>query len=74
MSNVRLTPIKLERLRAGILQVELSQRAGIRVARLSQLENAHYQPTASELERIANVLGVPVAALVPNGETMQGAA
>lgn len=55
---MRLTRIKLRRLEAGLLQVELSQRAQIARARLSEIECGHVQPRPDELDRIAGVLGV----------------
>jgi transcriptional regulator with XRE-family HTH domain len=60
---MRLTQLKLERLKAGLLQIELAGRTRIPVARLSQYENAHRVPTDVELARLAAVLGVPTTAL-----------
>lgn len=67
------TPMKLRRLERGVLQIELAARTKITRSRLSEIECGHVEPRAEELERIAQALDVPVAALVPNGETVQGA-
>jgi transcriptional regulator with XRE-family HTH domain len=61
---MRLTTIKLLRLKQGLLQIEVAWRARIPRARLSEIENAHRQPAPSELERLAAVLNVPVDRLV----------
>ncbi len=55
---MRLTRIKLRRLEAGLLQVELSQRAHIARARLSELECGHVPARPDELTRIAAALGI----------------
>lgn len=55
---MRLTGIKLRRLEAGLLQVELAQRVHIARCRLSEIENGHVHPRPDELERIAAALGV----------------
>jgi transcriptional regulator with XRE-family HTH domain len=64
---MRLTEIKLERLRRGLRQLELAQLTGISRCRLSEIECGWIAPRADELERIARALDVPLACLSPVG-------
>lgn len=61
---MRLTPFKLHRLRAGLLQIELANRTKIARCRLSEIECGHIKPRPDEVERIALALGVAITALV----------
>lgn len=53
---MRLTRLKERRLRIGMLQIELAQRARIARSRLSELENGYIQGTREELARLDRVL------------------
>jgi len=64
---MRCTPLKLVRIQAGLRQVELELRTGIRRARLSEIENGWVEAKPEELSRLARALSVPV-------ETLTGAA
>ncbi len=68
---MRLTQIKLRRLEAGLLQIDLAQRAGIARCRLSELENGHIQPSPDDLARIAAALGVAIESLCQGGKPAQ---
>ncbi len=46
------------RAKAGLTQLELSQRAGLEESTIITLEQGQYKPESSELSRIAEVLGV----------------
>ena len=60
---MRLTPIKLQRLQANRLQVEVAREAAISRCRLSEIENGHLKATPDELARIAVALGLDVESL-----------
>lgn len=62
----RLTQLKLRRLEAGIVQIELAHLAGISRCKLSEIENGYLAPSAAELERLASAIGVTVEALTPS--------
>lgn len=59
-----LTTYKIERLRSGRRQIELSLATGIPRQRLSEIECGYITPRADEVERIAAVLGIDAAALL----------
>lgn len=61
---MRLTKIKLLRLRKGLLQWELARRVGIGESQMSKIETARVVPADDVLKRIAEALEVPVAALL----------
>lgn len=46
------------RIKAGLTQAELAQRAGLDEATISTLEQGQYKPAADELSRVAQALGV----------------
>jgi DNA-binding XRE family transcriptional regulator len=58
---LRLTAL---RLKAGLTQVELADLSGIAQPHISRLENGHTTPEIGTLQRLADVLGVPVETLV----------
>lgn len=58
-----LTKIKLTRLKAGKLQIEVAQSARIARSRLSEIENGHVTPKPDESARLAAALGCPISAL-----------
>ncbi len=58
-----LTRLKLLRLQAGLLQLQVAQRSKIARARLSEIECGYVDPRPDELRRIAQVLGVPIEQL-----------
>jgi transcriptional regulator with XRE-family HTH domain len=62
---MRLTAVKLCRFERGLMQLELARRADIAFRRLSAIENGLAEAQREELERIANVLDVPLDALTP---------
>lgn len=72
---MRLTAVKLCRFERGLMQLELARRADIAFRRLSAIENGLAEPQREELERIADVLDVPLDALLVEGEesTSRGA-
>jgi transcriptional regulator with XRE-family HTH domain len=53
--------IAAARVEAGITQSELAQRAGLGVRELRRYENGQNRIMASQLLRVAEVLGVPVS-------------
>jgi transcriptional regulator with XRE-family HTH domain len=61
---MRLTPVKLCRFERGLMQLELARRADIAFRRLSAIENGLAEAQPEELERIADVLDVPLDALL----------
>ena len=50
------TEIKIARIRAGLKQYELAQRAGVREVELSLIENNRRQPSPEKLARIIGAL------------------
>lgn len=61
---MRLTTMKLCRFERGVLQLDLAKRADITYRRLSEIENGVAEPEPDELQRIADVLDVPLDALL----------
>jgi transcriptional regulator with XRE-family HTH domain len=61
---MRLTAVKLCRFERGLMQLELARRADIAFRRLSAIENGLAEAQREELERIANVLDMPLDALM----------
>ena len=61
---MKLTTIKLQRLKQGRLQIETAREAKIARARLSEIENGHVAPRPDELQRLARVLGVSASSLI----------
>lgn len=59
------------RLAAGLTQEELSFRAGLDRAYISQLENDHKSPTLDTLFRLADALGVRASVLIARVEERQ---
>jgi transcriptional regulator with XRE-family HTH domain len=62
---MKMTRLKQLRMERGVLQISLAQSIPMPQARLSLIENAHVEPTAAELQRIALALGVPIETLTP---------
>jgi HTH-type transcriptional regulator / antitoxin HipB len=48
--------LRMTRLRYGLKQYEVANRAGLRQPELSQIENGHVTPTADKLHRIARAI------------------
>jgi transcriptional regulator with XRE-family HTH domain len=61
-----LTPLKFWRLQRGVQQIVVAQHAGIARSRLSEIECGHVAARDDELQRLAAVLRVPVAAFEQN--------
>ncbi len=55
--------IRLQRVLAGLKQIQLAQAARISCPRLSQIECGYVPPRPDELARLAKVLGVDVNVL-----------
>lgn len=54
-----IAPLASLRLKAGLSQADLAQRAGIRQPHLSRLENGHHATASADtLTRLAQALGV----------------
>lgn len=53
--------IRIARIRAGLRQYELAERAGVRQSELSLIENGRLKPSAPKAERIARALSIDVA-------------
>lgn len=51
--------VKVERLRVGLSQEELADRAGVERAYIGRLERGKSNPTITTLARIGGALGVP---------------
>ncbi len=60
-----LTPLKLQRLRSGKLQIEVATASGVPRARLSELECGRVQPRPGEAEKLAAALGTTADELFP---------
>lgn len=60
--------IKFFRRLAGISQWELAAAIGKSQAHISQIERAQTTPSAEDLDRIADALGVEVRALLPSND------
>jgi transcriptional regulator with XRE-family HTH domain len=56
--------LRAARLRAKLSQVEAAERAGIRRATWSQLENGRHNPTLDLLEQVAAAVNTTVARLL----------
>jgi len=61
---MRLTTMKLCRFERGVMQLDLAKRADITYRRLSEIENGQAEPQPDELQRIAEVLDVPLDTLL----------
>lgn len=59
--------------RAALSLDELSRRAGVSKSMLSQIERQQANPTVAVVWRLANALGVPLAALLGEGATPEAA-
>lgn len=57
---MRLTKIKLLRLRKGLYQWQLASRLGIAENQMSKIETGRLSPPEELLARIAEELGVPL--------------
>ncbi|MZR13398.1 helix-turn-helix domain-containing protein [Maritimibacter sp. DP07] len=57
--------IRKERLNAGLTQVALAERIGVKFQQLQKYESAQNRVSGSRLWRIAQALEVPVSALFP---------
>ncbi len=57
----KLKRLKIERLKQGVKQWDLSQKTSIPNYRISNLENGRAEPKPEELSILADVLGVSVA-------------
>lgn len=55
----RVTPLKLEIVRRGLVQADIAQSAGIHESRFSRIVNGRAKPFDYERKQIARVLGVP---------------
>lgn len=64
---MKLTNLKLARLRAGLSQWEVAKRANISESYLSRLENGRKTPSKEQLATLSKVLKVPQAQLVDEG-------
>jgi transcriptional regulator with XRE-family HTH domain len=53
---------------AGMTQLQLSLEAGVTTSQISKIENGHANPETETLVRLAEALGVPLAALVAGVE------
>lgn len=51
-----MTKLKMERISAGLLQVEVFKATGIDRSRLSMIENGWIDPKPEELEKIKSVI------------------
>jgi transcriptional regulator with XRE-family HTH domain len=58
--------IREERLLAGLKQDELAAAIGVRFQQVHKYETASNRVSGSRLCMIANVLGIPVASLLPS--------
>lgn len=56
--------IRVQRVRRSWTQADLSERAGLKVPNLCRLEKGKHLPSLETLEKVADALGIPVAALV----------
>jgi transcriptional regulator with XRE-family HTH domain len=56
--------MKLCRFERGVMQLDLAKRADITYRRLSEIENGQAEPQPDELQRIAEVLDVPLDTLL----------
>ena len=59
--------VRLERAKRCWTLADLSRRTGIKVPNISRLEKGRHMPSLDTLEKVADALGVPVAALVATG-------
>lgn len=65
--SIRFSRLKLCRLAAGLLQLELAKRARIPCLRLAEIENGLAVPHPDELDRISTALGIPIHLLTSEG-------
>jgi len=61
--------IKLFRTIQELTQRDVFAQSGIQNYRLSLIENGHVEPSAEELEALAQVFGITVELLIDEGET-----
>jgi transcriptional regulator with XRE-family HTH domain len=57
--------VKRERVRALLTQQELAERAGIGLTTLNRIENDHAEPHFRTIRKLAKVLRVDPAVLIP---------
>jgi transcriptional regulator with XRE-family HTH domain len=60
-------PLRTARLRAGLSAIALAMRAGTTEPRIFSLERRRFRPRHDEAYRLAQVLGLPVNELFPDG-------
>jgi DNA-binding XRE family transcriptional regulator len=58
--------IKELRMRAGLTQIELAEKAGLPQSHISRLESGKHSPSRVTLEKIAAALDVPVSEFDPS--------
>lgn len=66
MENNRIRDVRKA---AGMTQAQLAKSLGVNRATLSRYESGDIDPPSSQLQRIADVLGVDIRELTGNGET-----
>ena len=57
--------LRLARIEAGLIQIELCRKASLSPSRLSLLENRHVEPSVDEKRRLARALRRSVEELFP---------
>lgn len=60
----RMTKIEFERRKAGITQSELAAKLGVSTGCVSFWENSRTIPTADKVQKMAQILSVPMENLV----------
>jgi transcriptional regulator with XRE-family HTH domain len=56
--------VREERLKLGLSQEELAEKAGVHRTYIGMIERAEKNITLENIEKIAKALGIPIAALV----------
>ena len=55
----KVTPLKIEIVKRGLVQADIAQSAGIHESRFSRIVNGRVKPFDYEVKQIAQAIGVP---------------
>ena len=64
--------LRWERVRAGLTQKQLAQKAGVDEVSVNHIENDKSTPHPSTIHKLAEALGIPVERLLPPSPPSKG--
>lgn len=69
MASVRLSRLKLARMKAGLRQIDLARKVGVSETAITKYETGRARPSLVTLQRICQVLGAPLDDLAQDFES-----